>query len=151
MRAIGSDLHSRRLAVSFELLLGRPLLPGRDTECSNFTQLLFNAPFALVSHGAEQDPIFDYGNAQALALFELTLSQLCELPSRLSAVVGLQRARERMMRGVREQGFAENYDGDRVSSSGRRFRIVGATIWNITDELGLHCGQAAAFSRWEFE
>jgi hypothetical protein len=38
----------------------------------------------------------------------------------------------------------------RVSASGRRFRISGATVWNLVDEQGWRRGQAAAFAEWQY-
>jgi hypothetical protein len=38
----------------------------------------------------------------------------------------------------------------RVSKSGRRFIIEKATVWNLLDEVGAPCGQAATFGNWRF-
>ena len=35
---------------------------------------------AVVSHGTEPDPIFNYANAKALALFEMTWPEFTQLP-----------------------------------------------------------------------
>ena len=44
---------------------------------------LFQSPFAVVSHGMEEDPLLNYGNQVALELWELTWEQLVKTPSRL--------------------------------------------------------------------
>ena len=40
--------------------------------------------------------------------------------------------------------------GVRIAKSGRRFRIAQAIVWNLLDEHGARCGQAAMFEHWEF-
>ncbi|MGH9485139.1 MAG: MEKHLA domain-containing protein [Terriglobales bacterium] len=61
--------HARLLNSSYQRWTGRSLLPsvaaGQD-----LAQALFDANFSLVSHGTEIDPVFNYGNATALRLFE---------------------------------------------------------------------------------
>ncbi|MCZ6804584.1 MAG: MEKHLA domain-containing protein [Proteobacteria bacterium] len=36
----------------------------------------------------------------------------------------------------------------RISSTGNRFWVEDATIWNLLDEKGIYCGQAAVFYKW---
>lgn len=109
---------------------------------------LFEAPFALVSHGMEPDPIFNYGNRTALGLFEMCWEEFTRLPSRLSAEPIHRDERERLMNEVRTNGFIANYRGIRISKQGRRFRIERAIVWNLLDPAGVLHGQAAVFSDW---
>jgi hypothetical protein len=83
-------------------------------------------------------------------LFELSWQQLITLPSRASAEVAKQAAREKLMAAVTAQGFMKDYCGVRVSSTGTRFEIRNAIIWNLTDSEGVYRGQAACFSDWTF-
>lgn len=134
---------------SFEQLLGRPLLdttgtPGQQAEA------LFNAPFVVASHGTEADPILNYGNRKALELWELDWETFTETPSARTAEAVQRDTRQAMLEQVARQGFAEHYSGIRISSTGRRFRILETIIWNLTDEEGRPCGQAATFSRWDY-
>lgn len=46
---------------------------------------------------------------------------------------------------VTANGYISNYRGIRISASGRRFYIKDAVVWNIVDETGQYCGQAATF------
>jgi hypothetical protein len=55
----------------------------------------------------------------------------------------------RLLDDVERQGFIENYSGIRISKTGRRFRIVNATVFNLLDETGRHLGQAATFEDWQ--
>ncbi len=110
----------------------------------------FEVPFVLVSHGTEADPILNYGNAAALALWEMSWEELTRTPSRLTAEAPNREERARLLAAVAECGFIDDYSGVRISKTGRRFRIAQATVWNLLDERGQDAGQAATFSRWEF-
>lgn len=138
--------HIALISQSFEKLLGYPLLPDTD----NVAEHLYNAPFVLLSHNTDPDPIFNYANAQGLQLFELSWQQLIALPSRASAEASNQAAREKLMAAVTTQGFMTGYSGVRVSNTGKRFQICNAIIWNLTDSNGIYQGQAAYFTEWTF-
>ncbi len=105
--------HVELISRSFQHLLGYPLL----ADTTNLAKDLYHAPFVLLSHNTEPDPIFNYANAQGLQLFELTWQQLIALPSRASAEVAKQAAREKLMAAVTAQGFMTDYCGVRVSSN----------------------------------
>lgn len=110
---------------------------------------LYYAPFVLLSHGTEKDPIIDYANMAAQKLFEMDWSQFVCLPSRLSAEAMLQTERNQLLQRVTEYGFIDDYSGVRISSSGRRFLINQATVWNLQDNDDCYRGQAAMFSNWQ--
>jgi hypothetical protein len=128
---------------------GRALLPGLFNPLG-LAKNIFAAPFVLVSHGTEADPVLNYGNAAALELWEMSWAELTRTPSRLTAEASNREERARLLAAVEERGFIDDYSGIRVSKTGRRFRIAQATVWNLLDERGLYAGQAAMFSRWEF-
>jgi hypothetical protein len=98
----------------------------------------------------ETDPILNYGNAAALALWEMSWEELIRNPSRLTAEVPERNERARLLAAVTARGFIDDYSGIRISKSGRGFRIARAIVWNLTTEIGDPCGQAATFSEWEF-
>lgn len=114
------------------------------------SQKLFEAPFVVVSHGTEADPLLNYGNQTALELWEMSLSQLIGTPSRRTAEPVHREERAMLLQRTRDFGFIDDYSGIRISATGRRFRIHQATVWNIVDSTGNHVGQAAAFSSWTF-
>lgn len=116
----------------------------------SLAEALFTADFALVSHGVEVDPIFNYGNRTALQLFELEWDAFVRLPSRKSAEMPDRRERSRLLETVYSQGYIDDYAGVRISASGRRFRIECAVVWNLVDETERYRGQAALFDRWVF-
>lgn len=141
--------HAQLIQYSFRRLLGRNILP--EVSCGNhFAKRLFHAPFAVLSHNAAADPIFNYGNLSALSLFEFSWDELCHLPSRLSAEASAQSDRARLLAEVKDKGYSENYQGVRISKTGRRFLIKASIVWNLIDEHGRVHGQAACLRQWEF-
>ena len=55
-----------------------------------------------------------------------------------------------MLAEATQNGFIANYTGIRIASTGRRFFIREAIIWNLTDESGEPYGQAATFDQWQW-
>jgi hypothetical protein len=131
------------MAASFARLVGRPLV-GSDT--ADLVGTLWEAPFAIVAHGIEPDPVFFFGNAAALDLFEADWAAFTSMPSRFSAEAPAREERQRLMERVTAQGFIDDYAGMRISASGRRFMIGPAVVWNILDDEGNRQGQAATFA-----
>ncbi|HIK43469.1 MAG TPA: MEKHLA domain-containing protein [Leptolyngbyaceae cyanobacterium M65_K2018_010] len=141
--------HIHRLRQSFRTLLGEDLIdPTLDPVAAART--IYQAPYVVVSHGPEADPLFNYGNRVAQALFEMPWSELTVLPSRLSAEPPNQAERARLLAAVANRGFMRHYSGIRIAKSGRRFRINDVTVWNLVDEQGVYGGQAAVYSQWEY-
>ena len=138
---------ARLLRDSFARLLGRELFPaaGSDEESA---RRLFEAPFVVVSHGTEADPILNYANAAALALWEMDPDTLVRTPSRLTAEPLHRDERARLLDRTRRDGYVDDYSGIRVSRTGARFRIERAIVWNLLDEQGILRGQGATFDRW---
>ena len=93
--------------------------------------------------------MFCYGYRMALALFELDFAAFTTLPSRFSAEPLAREERAALLERVSRFGFIDDYAGVRISSTGKRFRIRRATVWNLVDADGTHRGQAATFSAWE--
>ena len=141
--------HVSILSASFRKLTGDNLVPPElnDLDAARF---LFDAPFAVVSHNTDIDPLFNYANRKAMQLFEMDWDEITSLPSRMSAELVNQDERSQLLKEVSEHGFMNNYSGLRISSSGRRFRISGATVWNLIDADGGPAGQAAMFDDWTF-
>ncbi|MFC4778857.1 MEKHLA domain-containing protein [Paenibacillus sp. GCM10023252] len=142
------DRQVRLICESYNKLLGRRLLDEQGEHLS-LSQQLDQSAIIVLSHGTEADPILNYGNQAALALWEMGWSEFTRMPSRQTAEPMIQEERDRFMQQVAEQGYVEGYTGIRISASGRRFRIMDAVVWNLTDEQGAYCGQAAAFEQWE--
>jgi hypothetical protein len=141
--------HVALLLSSYQRLTGRDLLPP-DQDVVALARRSFEAPFALLSHGLEADPLFNYANRTALELFELHWPALITMPSRASAEPLKQDERARLMQRVLESGYIDDYSGVRIASSGRRFVIEQATVWNVLDARGELHGQAATFATWRW-
>lgn len=141
--------HTLYLSRSFKRWTGRDLLPG-DYSPEELASKIFDAPFVVVSHGTQVDPILNYGNRAALELWQMSWDEFTRTPSRLTAEPAKREARAKVMEAVTRQGFYEDYSGIRVSKSGRRFEISRAIIWNLVSETGQFYGQAATFSEWKF-
>ena len=139
--------HVALLAQSYHRLTGRTLLPAAQ-DAAALAEAAFEAPFALLSHGLEADPLFNYANRTALGLFELDWAALIAMPSRASAEALKQEDRARLMQRVLETGYIDDYSGVRIARSGRRFIIENATVWNVVDAEGRLHGQAATFATW---
>ena len=116
---------------------------------SNETERLMDAPFVVLSHGTQADPIFNYGNIAAQRLFEMDWATLTALPSRYSAESMHRDERQQLLDDVAAQGYSDNYRGVRISATGKRFYINSARIWMLLDTTGQHVGQAATFADWE--
>ena len=140
--------HARVLLESYWRWTGRELIRTGERD-GEVARRLFEAPFVVVSHGTEDDPVFNYGNAKALEVFEMSWAQITSTPSRASAEAVHQEERARVMARVTAQGYIDDYAGVRVSRTGRRFRIRRATVWNVLDDAGVYRGQAAMFAEWE--
>jgi len=141
--------HTACLVRSLRHWTGRDLLPGLYNP-AGLARNVFEAPFVVVSHGTEADPILNYGNRVALDLWELSWDEFTRTPSRLTAEAPAREERARLLETVTRQGFIDNYAGIRISKSGRRFHIANATVWNLVTEKGEPCGQAAMFDHWKF-
>ncbi|MFO1519617.1 MAG: MEKHLA domain-containing protein [bacterium] len=139
--------HIDLLLKSFKHWTGRDLLTPLPT-LPQTAHARFEIPFIVLSHGAEQDPILNYGNRAALELWEMTWDSFIHTPSRLTAEPLSREARARFLTEVTQKGFIDNYGGVRISNTGKRFQIEGAVVWNIIDERGAYQGQAATFEKW---
>jgi hypothetical protein len=134
---------------SYSHLLRQELLQADQTQ-EQLARELFYAPFAVVSHNTDADPVFNYGNLAALKLFEFSWEEFTQLPSRLSAEQVNQAERGKLLAEVTQNGFIDHYEGLRISKSGKRFLIQNAVVWNLTDPNGNYKGQAALFEHWLF-
>jgi hypothetical protein len=141
--------HTACLARSLKKWTRRELAPG-ISDPVELAQKVFAAPFVLVSHGTEADPVLNYGNRAAQGLWEMSWAELTRTPSRLTAEAPKRGKRARLLEAVTRHGFIDDYSGVRISKNGRRFRITRATVWNLLTADGGPGGQAAMFDRWEY-
>lgn len=141
--------HALILQQNFERCFGYPLI-AKPMAPADLLQALQQAEFALVSHGTQADPVFNFANATALSLFEMDLASFTRLPSRYSAQAVTQAERNQLLAKVSENGYIDNYTGVRISASGKRFYIEQAKVWNLYDQQQEYYGQAAMFHSWRW-
>jgi len=140
--------HAALLLNSHRHWTGRDLLdPSLTSKAA--AQALYEAPFAVLSHDTAADPVFTYANLTAQHLFAMSWSEIVGLPSRLSAEPLAREERERLLARVATHGYIDDYNGIRIARTGQRFRIAAATVWNLLDDAGNYCGQAACFADWQ--
>jgi PAS domain-containing protein len=143
--------HSQLLCSSYQQLTGRSLIaqdPGEVPEAEPLAEALYAASVAVVSHDTAADPIFNYANLQAQALFGYDWEHFVRLPSRLSAEPMLRDERAALLQRVARDGYVDDYAGVRVRGDGQRFMITRATVWNLHDIDGVYRGQAACIHDW---
>jgi hypothetical protein len=144
--------YNRIMAQSFRRFTGQSIIDGDTDALSDraLAEAMFDAPQAIVSHGKEADPIFRYANRKALELWEMDWKAFTRLPSRLSAesMADIQSDRDALLKAALQKGWVDNYQGIRVSSTGKRFYIDQTVLWNVVDENGIRHGQAAFIRQW---
>lgn len=134
-------LRIAQIAQSFQRFLGKPLVDNG----TDIVRALWDSPAAVLAHGTEADPVFFFGNAAALRIFECDVDQFTAMPSRLSAEAPLRDERQSLLERVSANGYIDDYAGMRITATGRRFRIERAIVWNLVDTGGVRQGQAATF------
>ena len=142
--------HIQLLLNSFQHWTGKALIPNTDRLTPiEIANLLFKADFVIVSHGTQADPILNYGNQKALELWQMDWSTFTTTPSRYTAEPMERSERAQLLAQAQAQGYIANYRGVRIASTGDRFYINNAIIWNVIDRDGNLCGQAATFKDWQ--
>ena len=135
------------LADSYARLLGRPLVP-QAMPVDKATEWLYeSAPFGVLAHNTDPDPLFIYGNKAAQRRFGYSWDEITQLPSRLSAEAPNREERQQFLARVQRLGYEAGYKGVRVTKSGQRFIIEEATLWQLLDADGKLHGQAVVIPR----
>ncbi|MGH1418801.1 MAG: MEKHLA domain-containing protein [Hyphomicrobiaceae bacterium] len=137
--------HAQNLLSSFRRFVGRPLIAENLTPREAAIDL-YKAPFVVVSHDTQSDPILNYGNETALKVWETDWQHFTKLPSRMTAEPMHRAARQRIFEIVERDGFIDGYCGVRISSTGRRFEINDTVVWRVVDENDALIGEAATFA-----
>jgi len=149
--------HISIVVCNYYQLTGRQMMAENQSGCdvdsgsdAASAQSIFNAPYAVISHGIEAEPVFNYVNKTAMKLFNMTWDEMTKLQSRYSTEQPNREQRLQLLNEVKANGYIDNYSGIRIAKGGRRFYIEQATVWNLTDNDGVYYGQAAMFSHWRF-
>ncbi len=134
---------------SYHRWLGRDLIASMDHSYEQ-ARALFEAPMVVAASDNAQEPRLIYGNRKALELWQLTWDEFTRMPARQTAEPVEQAARDQFLNEVRKNGFISDYSGIRISSTGRRFWIKQATVWNLTGEKDEYLGQAVLFNQYDY-
>ena len=140
---------SQYLLDSYAYWVKQELIDRSGTSLEQ-SERLFHSPCIVASHGMEDDPVLNYGNQVALNLWIMDWKQFTQTPSRLTAEPINREERARMLEQAKTQGYIADYRGVRISSTGKRFQVDQAIIWNIQKPDGTALGQGATFSTWRF-
>ena len=138
------------LVAGFRRWTGRELLVDLPRDPIARARALYDAPFVVVSHGTQADPLFWFANRTAQRLWEIDWATFIRMPSRQSVEAGEHDDRERLLARAKAHGYVDDYQGVRISASGRRFRIQNVVLWNLRNEHDQPAGQAATFADWTF-
>jgi MEKHLA domain len=136
------------LAGSYFRIVGERLVPFEYDNQNAVRWLYEEAPYCVLAHDTDPDPIFIYGKKMAQTCFEYSWDELTSLRSRLSAEEPNREERQRLLDAVKRHGFATGYRGLRIAKSGRRFWIKNVTVWQLIDRGGVLHGQAAVYRKW---
>ncbi|HSZ72437.1 MAG TPA: MEKHLA domain-containing protein [Cytophagaceae bacterium] len=142
------EKHSHLLVQSYVRICRKnfPL----NTSVMPLPEALYKSEYILVSHGTEEDPIFNYANGSAQQLWRMDWETFTRLPSRLSAREDKVEKRKVALQQALSEGYLSGYEGIRIDATGKEFYIRDVTLWNVIDEAGLIHGQAALFKHWEY-
>ena len=151
--------HALILDRSLRKLTGMALLQRPDASPAECSSLASNDRLCVVSHGIEDDPIFNYGTQAALDLFGYNWDNFVRLPSSTSAEPAERDERARLLETVARDTCMKNYSGVRINSEGKRFRIRNCVVWQLLrdsdddadDDSPVICGQAAMFMRSDID
>lgn len=142
--------HVNLMQESLRQLTGRDFTNYGLKITENLARDVYYAPFVVVSHNTDPDPIFNYANLTAQKLFEMTWAEFTAIPSRQSAEPPNQDERAKLLEAVTTKGFYESYTGIRISKNQRRFYIQDVLVWNLLDSEKHYYGQAAIYHRWQY-
>jgi MEKHLA domain len=106
---------------------------------------VFHADFYLLSHNTAIDPVLTYGNQQVLDQWEISWGELVAMRSSQTAKPIDRADRSNLMAQVKAHNYVSGYTGVRISKTGREFKILDGTIWNLFLNDGSFYGQAAWF------
>eukprot|EP00667_Euglena_gracilis_P025548 EG_transcript_30060 len=125
-------------------------LAGVSLDDPDFARTLYESPYAIISHGNEADPIYNYANLTAQRLFEMSWERFTSIPSRSTTDEMRQADRDAFVQATREHGYQSGYPGVRTSDKGRRFQLRNCTLFNLVDEDGDYRGQAVVTNEFEY-
>jgi hypothetical protein len=100
-----------------------------DSREAVYNKICLNDRFVLISHGTEDNPIYNFVNVAGLEAFVRTWDNF-KIPSRESVVLQSkdEALRIELMNKVTNTGFVEGATGIRVRGDGKYIRLVDAVV-----------------------
>ena len=141
--------HSTLLAWCYKHWTNKDLIPDLENT-TDLARKMYEAPFVIVSHGTEPDPVFNYANKKAQELWQLTWEEFICLPSRKSAEPMEENLRNSLIEVGKKKGISFIDKAIRVSKCGHRFYIKNVTLFNLFLPANTFAGQGAIYADWEF-
>jgi hypothetical protein len=128
-------------------LTGKSLLDRMDS-IEDVKEVHSCSRYAVLSHGIQQDPVYNYFNQGAFLTFQWPEDEVYKLPSRYSAPGGeLRDQRDILMKKVVQEQAQTFPEAIRQTKSGKQFRLKNVLLWNVFDPEGTRVGQTALFDR----
>jgi len=132
---------------SYKKFTGKALLE-ETVGVDSLADLHVSEHYAVLSHGIQDDPIYNYFNKGALLTFEYPEEEIYKLPSRYSAPDGeIRKDRSGLIRASVEKGFTVYTSAVRRTKTGKLFKINDGRLWNVYNTNGERVGQTAFFDR----
>jgi MEKHLA domain len=136
----------------------KSILAIMDVSADDITRIQADTRFALLSHGIQSDPVYNYFNKAALQQFLFSEPSVYSTPSRYSAPSGIVRSsREEILQASVGRSDSTSKSENRLivlpnavrqKKSGQLFRIPEVLLWNVYNDEGERVGQTAIFDTW---
>ncbi|VEI19244.1 MEKHLA domain [Serratia plymuthica] len=116
-------------------------LPGPQATAPDphFLWLHHQAPYSLLAHEGDVEPVFIYANHCAQQCFGYSFDEFIALPSRLNASPVDRAERQQLLDKTARQGIAQGYRGLQVDEFGNAFSIYDCAYGRSRAVVRAHC------------
>lgn len=129
-----------------EIMLGEDSSSLETTMMTTPQQVHESSRFAVLSHGNQTDPIYNYVNAAGFRVFRWPAEDYYRLPSRKSAPEGSARQqRARVIDDTVASDITYIQEAVRVRYPNATVTLRDAILWNVYDDAGYRVGQTVLF------
>ena len=129
-----------------EIMLGEDSSSSETMMMTTPQQVHESSRFAVLSHGNQTDPIYNYVNAAGFRVFRWPAEDYYRLPSRKSAPEGSARQqRARVIDDTVASDITYIQEAVRVRYPNATVTLRDAILWNVYDDAGYRVGQTVLF------
>jgi hypothetical protein len=127
--------------------------PHQQSQLTSAYDLHTSERFAILSHGNQTDPVYNYVNAAGFAVFGWPEELYHRLPSRFSAPHGSDRQqRASVIQSTTDRSNITYIDKAlRVRYPNATVTLKDAILWNVFDDDGIRVGQTVLFDAYAVE